>query len=65
MPKAASHRRVAFSSMASNTGVRSPGEELMTCKTSGRGLALQPFVTLGSTIGKLALQIGYELFGIG
>jgi hypothetical protein len=31
----------------------------------GSGLALQPFVTLGSTFGKLALQIGYELFGIG
>ena len=33
-PKAASHRRIAFSSIASNTGARSPGEELMTCSTS-------------------------------
>ena len=34
MPKAASHSRIAFSSIASNTGARSPGEELMTCNTS-------------------------------
>ena len=33
-PNAAPHSRVAFSSIASNTGARSPGEELMTCKTS-------------------------------
>ena len=26
--------RIALSSMASNTGTRSPGEELMTCNTS-------------------------------
>jgi hypothetical protein len=30
----ASHSRIAFSSMASNTGARSPGEELMTPSTS-------------------------------
>ena len=34
IPKLASHSRVAFSSIASNTGVRSPGEELMTRSTS-------------------------------
>ena len=34
LPDAASHSRTAFSSIASNTGARSPGEELMTCKTS-------------------------------
>ena len=34
VPKAASQRRIAFSSVASNTGARSPGEELMTCNTS-------------------------------
>jgi len=34
LPKAESHRRIAFSSIASNTGARSPGEELMTCNTS-------------------------------
>src|SRR5215831_14857827 len=34
MPKLASHRDSAFSSIASNTGVRSPGELLMTCNTS-------------------------------
>ena len=28
------HKRIAFSSIASKTGVRLPGEELMTCKTS-------------------------------
>src|SRR6516225_888982 len=33
-PNAASHSRSAFSSIASNTGARSPGEELMTCNTS-------------------------------
>ena len=32
--EAASHSRIAFSSIASNTGARSPGEELMTCNTS-------------------------------
>jgi hypothetical protein len=34
IPKLASHSRVALSSMASNTGARSPGEELMTPNTS-------------------------------
>jgi len=33
-PNEASHRPNAFSSIASNTGARSPGEELMTCSTS-------------------------------
>jgi hypothetical protein len=33
-PKAASHSRSAFSSIASNTSARSPGEELMTRNTS-------------------------------
>ena len=33
-PNSASHRRIAFSRIASKTGVRSPGEELMTCNTS-------------------------------
>ena len=32
---------------------------------SGRGLALQRLVALGGALGKLLLQIGYELFGIG
>src|SRR5262249_12323311 len=34
VPIVDSHRRIAFSSMASKTGVRSPSEELMTCSTS-------------------------------
>ena len=34
MPKLASQIRVAFSSMAWNTGSSSPGELLMTCSTS-------------------------------
>ena len=34
VPNAASQRRIAFSNIASNTGARSPGEELMTCNTS-------------------------------
>ena len=33
-PNAASHNRIAFSSIASNTGARSPGEALITCNTS-------------------------------
>jgi hypothetical protein len=31
----------------------------------GRGLPLQPLVTLGFALGKLASQISYELLGIG
>jgi len=31
----------------------------------GRGLPPQRLVTLGSAFGKLTLQIGYELLGIG
>ena len=35
MPKSAlAQAAVAFSSIASNTGARSPGEALMTCSTS-------------------------------
>ena len=34
LPNAASHSRIAFSSIASNTGARSPGDELITCSTS-------------------------------
>ena len=30
------HSRIAFSSIASNTGARLPGEELMTCGIGGR-----------------------------
>jgi hypothetical protein len=33
-PNAAPHSRIAFSSIASNTGARSPGEELITPNTS-------------------------------
>jgi hypothetical protein len=32
---------------------------------SGRGLLLERLVALGSAFGKLTLQIGYELLGIG
>ena len=31
----------------------------------GRSLPLQPRISLGSAFGKLTLQIGYELCGIG
>ena len=34
LPNLASHIRVAFSSMVSNTGSSSPGELEMTCRTS-------------------------------
>jgi hypothetical protein len=34
IPNEAPQRRVAFSSIASNTGARSPGDELMTWRTS-------------------------------
>src|SRR5262249_26523783 len=39
IPNAASHRRIAFSSIASKTGARSPGEELMTPSTSAIALS--------------------------
>ena len=52
MPNLASQMRVAFSSMAWNTGSSSPGELEMTFSTSdGRGLLLQ---RLGQIVGALA-----------
>ena len=52
MPNLASQMRIAFSSMASNTGSRSPGELLMTLQhLRGRGLLLQRF---GEIVGALA-----------
>ena len=45
--EAAPHSRIAFSSIASNTGARSPGEELMTCSTSAVAVSRQRLVTLG------------------
>ena len=52
VPNLASQMRVAFSSMAWNTGSSSPGELLMTFSTSdGRGLLLQ---RLGQIVGALA-----------
>ena len=51
MPNLASHIRVAFSSMASNTGSSSPGELEMTLQhLRGRGLLLQ---RLGEIVGAL------------
>ena len=59
MPKRRSHRRIAFSSIASNTGARSPGEELMTCKTSAVAVCCSGLVALGaSRSASCALQIG-------
>lgn len=48
LPYAAPHSVCAFASFASNTGLRSPGEELMTCKASAVAvLPLQfPLVSL-------------------
>ena len=52
MPYLASQTRVAFSSMALNTGSRSPGELEMTLQhLRGRGLLLQ---RLGQIVGALA-----------
>ena len=52
MPNLASQMRVAFSSMASNTGSSSPGELEMTLQhLRGRGLLLQ---RLGEIVGALA-----------
>ena len=52
LPNLAPQMRVAFSSMASNTGSSSPGELEMTFSTSrGRGLLLQ---RLGQIVGALA-----------
>jgi hypothetical protein len=49
-PNEASHGRIALSSMASNTGFRSPGEELMTCSTSDVAVCCSSdsFVSLSS-----------------
>jgi hypothetical protein len=61
-------RRAAapFSRIASNTGARSPGDELMNLQhLGGRGLLLQRLVAfsqLPPRLGRLALKIGYELF---
>jgi hypothetical protein len=32
---------------------------------AGRGLVFERFVALGSAFGKLTLQVGYKLFGVG
>jgi hypothetical protein len=65
-PNAPPKSRSAFSRIASNTGARSPGEELMSLQhLGGRGLLLQRLVAfsqLPPRLGKLALKIGYELF---
>ena len=58
-PNAASHSRMAFSRIASNTGARSLGEELMTCEYLGyRVFTRQRLIVLGGAFGKLASQIG-------
>ena len=58
LPMRASQSRIAFSSIASNTGARSPGEELMTCNTSAiacccssasRSLGQQPRFSIAMT----------------
>jgi hypothetical protein len=66
-------RRGAFSSIASNTGASSPGEELMTCNTSAvavccasassRSAVRSSSRCSNSSIG--ALEIGNDLPGIG
>jgi hypothetical protein len=49
-----------------NTGARSPGEELMTCKhLCGPGLPLRHLVTLGFALGNLTLVDRLSLLGIG
>ena len=58
-PNAASQIRVAFSSMAWNTGSSSPGELEMTCSTSRRrGLLRQRFAQLMRALLDLLLQAG-------
>ena len=48
LPQAAPHSVCAFSTIDWNTGARSPGELLMTCKhLGGRGLLLQSLAGLG------------------
>ena len=57
MPNLASQMRVAFSSMAWNTGSSSPGDELMTCNTSeGRGLLVQRLAEFGRALALLIEQ---------
>ena len=59
MPKLASQMRVAFSSMAWNTGSSSPGELEMTWRTSrGRGLLLQRLAQIVGALAQLVEQAG-------
>src|SRR5215469_1824451 len=51
MAQGASHSRVALSSIASNTGVRSPVDELMTCNTSAVGVAMGKLLVLRQRLG--------------
>ena len=74
MPNAASQRRVAFSSIAWNTGSNSPGDELMTLSTSAvavccssdslnsRGASSILFLQIGVGLLKLASHL-VELVG--
>ena len=56
----------AFSSIASNTGARSPGEELMTCNTSAVAVCCSSASSRSAVaLGKLTLEIGDELLRIG
>ena len=65
-PNAASHNRSAFSSIASNTGLRSPGEELMTCNTSAVAVSLfQRLVALGNYLCEPHLEFRDDLLRIG
>ena len=48
MPNAAEQSCIALSSIASNTGARLSGEQLMTCSTSAVAVCwVQGFVALG------------------
>src|SRR5947207_9350206 len=59
-PAAASHRVVAFLSIASNTGVRSPGDELMTPRTSAVAVCCSSASRRASSVAFLALMWAIE-----
>src|ERR1700733_14552398 len=61
-PNEASHSRIAFSSMASNTGLRSPADTLRTCSTSEvslcRSRALFNSLIKSKTVSRLRRVVG-------
>ena len=58
--------RIAFSSIASNTGVRSPGDELMICSTSAVAVCCsRASFKFGRAFVELPPQLGIGSFELG